>query len=92
MSNRWKNSIMSIAAVALAAGGWMLGDMTAQADDLPLAGPPPVCAKSFKVNGAGGNAFSCTSDVFKCSAGGFSLLLPKIANSRANHVCAKPAG
>ena len=88
MLNHSKKLITAFGLAAIASAGWMAGDMTARADNLPLAGAPLVCAKGFAAKGDQ-KSYSCKSEVFKCGAG-FQLLLPSLNGNRASYICAKP--
>ena len=90
MLNRSKMMIAAVAAVSLASAGWMVGDMTARADSLPVAGAPLVCTKGFAATG-NQNSYTCKSEVFKCKAG-LSVMFPSLAGNRASYVCAIPPG
>jgi len=88
MLNHSKKLITAFGLAAIASAGWMAGDMTARADNLPLAGAPLVCAKGFAAKGDQ-KSYSCKSEVFKCGAG-FQLLFPSLNGNRASYICAKP--
>jgi hypothetical protein len=88
MLSHSKKLITAFGLAALASAGWMAGDMTARADNLPLAGAPLVCAKGFAAKGDQ-QSYSCKSEVFKCGAG-FQLLFPSLNGNRASYICAKP--
>ena len=90
MMNHSQKLIAAFGIVAIAAAGWMAGDLTARADSLPLAGAPLVCAKGFTATG-NQDGYTCKSEVFKCKAG-LSILFPSLAGNRATYVCDQPAG
>lgn len=88
MMSHSQKFIAAFCLVAIASAGWMAGDLTARADNLPLAGAPLVCAKGFAAKGDQ-HSYSCKSEVFKCGAG-FQLFFPSISGNRAVYTCAKP--
>jgi hypothetical protein len=88
MMSHSQKFIAAFGLVAIASAGWMAGDLTARADNLPLAGAPLVCAKGFAAKGDQ-HSYSCKSEVFKCGAG-FQPFLPSISGNRAIYTCAKP--
>ena len=90
MLNRSKMMIAALGVTAIAGASWMVGDLTARADDLPLAGAPLVCTKGFAATG-NQDGYTCRSEVFKCKAG-LSILSKSIYNNRAVYVCGKPVG